>query len=123
MIKHIDFVAVPVQDMARARSFYEGKLGLQASGVYGDQFVEYDVGGTTVALGRVEAMGMPFAPVTTGSLALGVDDVEAFSAQLRAQGVAFPAQAMDSGVCHMVMFHDSEGNALMLHHRYAPEPA
>lgn len=28
---------------------------------------------------------------------------------------------MDSGVCHMAFFADPDGNALMLHHRYAPE--
>ena len=28
---------------------------------------------------------------------------------------------MDSGVCHMAHFRDPDGNALMLHHRYAPK--
>jgi hypothetical protein len=28
--------------------------------------------------------------------------------------------AVDTGVCHMAFFSDSEGNALMLHRRYAP---
>lgn len=27
---------------------------------------------------------------------------------------------LDSGVCHMAFFRDPAGNALMLHHRYAP---
>jgi hypothetical protein len=27
---------------------------------------------------------------------------------------------LDSGVCHMGFFSDPDGNALMLHHRYAP---
>ena len=27
---------------------------------------------------------------------------------------------IDSGVCHMAPFSDPDGNALMLHHRYAP---
>jgi hypothetical protein len=30
---------------------------------------------------------------------------------------------MDSGVCHMAHFRDPDGNALMLHHRYAPKDA
>jgi hypothetical protein len=30
---------------------------------------------------------------------------------------------MDSGVCHMAVFADPDGNALMLHHRYAPPGA
>ena len=30
---------------------------------------------------------------------------------------------IDSGVCHMAPFKDPDGNALMLHHRYAPKDA
>ena len=30
---------------------------------------------------------------------------------------------MDSGVCHMAHFRDPDGNALMLHSRYAPKAA
>ena len=29
-------------------------------------------------------------------------------------------EILDTGVCHMAFFSDSEGNALMLHRRYAP---
>ena len=50
----------------------------------------------------------------------GVDDVAAARAELEAAGVGFPAETMDSGVCHMAHFSDPDGNVLMLHHRYAP---
>ncbi len=30
------------------------------------------------------------------------------------------AAMIDSGVCHMAIFHDPDGNTLMLHKRYAP---
>jgi predicted enzyme related to lactoylglutathione lyase len=123
MITGIDFIAVPVQDMARARSFYEDKLGLKASSIFGEDFTEYDLGGTTLALGNVAAMGMTFAPVTTGMVALGVADVRQAADQLRAKGLNLDEKVTDSGVCYMVMFQDSEGNALVLHHRYAPENA
>jgi hypothetical protein len=42
---------------------------------------------------------------------------------LEAKGVSFAADTMDSGVCHMAVFSDPDGNALMLHHRYAPPGA
>jgi hypothetical protein len=29
-------------------------------------------------------------------------------------------ETLDSGVCHMAFFSDPDGNALMLHRRYAP---
>jgi hypothetical protein len=34
---------------------------------------------------------------------------------------AFDGDIIDSGVCFMAMFRDPDGNALMLHHRYAPK--
>jgi predicted enzyme related to lactoylglutathione lyase len=53
-------------------------------------------------------------------IALHVDDVAAARGELEAQGVAFAGETMDSGVCHMAHFADPDGNALMLHSRYAP---
>jgi hypothetical protein len=32
----------------------------------------------------------------------------------------FDGETFDTGVCHMAFFRDPDGNALMLHHRYAP---
>jgi hypothetical protein len=40
-------------------------------------------------------------------------------AELEAQGVAFRGEILDSGVCHQAFFADPDGNALILHHRYA----
>jgi hypothetical protein len=37
--------------------------------------------------------------------------------------VTFQGDTFDTGVCHMAFFADPEGNALMLHHRYAPRTA
>jgi predicted enzyme related to lactoylglutathione lyase len=63
---------------------------------------------------------MPFAPQKNGHLALHVEDVAAARAQLESQGVAFMGDTIDTGVCHMALFTDPDGNDLMLHHRYAP---
>ena len=35
-------------------------------------------------------------------------------------GVDFVGETLDTGVCHMAFFSDPDGNAMMLHHRYAP---
>ena len=32
----------------------------------------------------------------------------------------FAGETLDTGVCHMALFTDPDGNDLMLHHRYAP---
>ena len=39
-----------------------------------------------------------------------------------AKGVEFAGETSDTGVCFMAFFEDPDGNALMLHHRYAPPP-
>ena len=41
-------------------------------------------------------------------------------AELEAKGVEFDGDTFDTGVCHMALFEDPDGNALMLHHRYKP---
>ena len=66
------------------------------------------------------AIGREFKP-SGHPIALHVEDVEAARAKLEAQGVEFHAETIDSGVCHMAFFSDPDGNALMLHNRYAPK--
>ncbi len=40
--------------------------------------------------------------------------------ELEAKGVEFAGETFDTGVCYMAFFEDPDGNALMLHHHYAP---
>ena len=47
-------------------------------------------------------------------------DVEEARRELEAKGVAFDGDTLDTTVCHMAFFRDPDGNALMLHRRYAP---
>jgi len=53
-------------------------------------------------------------------VALQVRDVADARATLEERGVTFMGDVFDSGVCHMAFFTDPDGNALLLHHRYAP---
>lgn len=68
---------------------------------------------------NAEAMGLGHNP-NTNHIALHVDDVPTARAALEARGVTFAGDIFDTGVCHMAFFADPDGNALMLHHRYAP---
>ena len=52
-------------------------------------------------------------------MALRVADVADAKQKLEARGVEFTGEH-DTGVCKMAFFKDTEGNALMLHRRYAP---
>jgi predicted enzyme related to lactoylglutathione lyase len=116
----VDFITVPTRDFAKASEFYGDVLGLERSKQWGDKpAAEFETGTLTIAVMQSDAFGQEFQR-HTHPIALHVDDVEAARAELEGKGVAFPADTMDSGVCHMAHFEDPDGNALMLHHRYAP---
>ena len=66
-----------------------------------------------------ETLNIEFRP-TSVPIALHVEDIEAARAELESRGVSFAADTLDTSVCHMAFFKDPDGNALMLHHRYAP---
>jgi predicted enzyme related to lactoylglutathione lyase len=119
----VDFICVPTRDYKQASEFYREVLGLPFSKSWGEMPAgEFETGTLTIAVMQSDAFGIEFQrhghPV-----ALHVDDVEAARAELEAKGVEFHAATMDSGVCHMAHFSDPDGNALMLHHRYAPPDA
>lgn len=119
-ITGVDFVAVPTRDFEAADAFYGSVLGLERSKRWGEMPAgEFETGSLTIALMQSDAFGMEFSP-HSHPIALQVDDVEAARAELEEKGVTFPADTLDSGVCHMAHFHDPDGNTLMLHHRYAP---
>lgn len=112
----LDFVALPVEDMARARAFYEGVLGLVPTTVHEAVWTEYVLpDDSALALGDVRVMGLEFAPVEGGSVGLATPDVEALFEQLKAKGHASAEAVMETPVCFMGFVKDSEGNALVLH--------
>ena len=113
----LDFVAVPSTDSDRTRAFYVDTLGLRP-----DDKAEYEfwIGDTCFGIWEPARLGMEFAPSKNAHPAIHVDDVAATRAELEAKGVAFNGETLDTGVCHMALFTDPDGNDLMLHHRYAP---
>ncbi len=113
----LDFVGILSQDADRSRSFYVDTLGLRA-----DDKSDYEVwiGETCFSIWEPAKFGMDFQPQKNAHPAIHVDDVAAARAELEAKGVEFFGEGMDTGVCHMALFTDPDGNDLMLHHRYAP---
>ena len=85
-------------------------------------YAEFETGNVTLSVWKPEAMGLPFNP-SPNPLALHVADVAATRSELEQRGVAFNGDILDTSVCHMAFFADPDGNALMLHHRYAPRAA
>jgi catechol 2,3-dioxygenase-like lactoylglutathione lyase family enzyme len=116
----VDFICVPTRDYEKASAFYGDTLGLPISKRWGNMPAgEFETGTLTLAVMQSDAFGLEFQP-HTHPIALHVDDVAAARAELEAEGIAFQGDIVDSGVCHMAYFADPDGNALMLHHRYAP---
>jgi predicted enzyme related to lactoylglutathione lyase len=116
-MERTDFVSVPVQDMERAKTFYWDTLGMDSPD-WTAGWPEIETGNVSLYLVDPTAMGTKFAP-HTAPIALRVPDVAAAQRTLARRGVRFAGEH-DTGVCKMALFADSEGNALMLHHRYAP---
>ena len=117
MFKKVAFTMYPVTDVARARGFYEGTLGLEAGSV-GNQgegwWIEYDLpGGGCLAL--TNFTGDKPSDTAGGTIALEVEDLDRLMADLKGKGVRFKSDVIHSPVCRMALCLDSEGNAILLH--------
>jgi catechol 2,3-dioxygenase-like lactoylglutathione lyase family enzyme len=119
LVTGVDFVGVPTRDLEAATRFYGTVLGLPRSAHKDGLFAEFETGNLTLSVFNPGAMGLEHHE-QKNSIALHVDDVESARATLEARGVSFERDTLDTGVCHMAFFADPDGNALMLHHRYAP---
>ena len=119
-VEHVDFVSVPVTDLERSTAWYRDTLGVPQTGEGG--FPEFKLGDNTfLYLVDPTGYGGQFTTPNTVGLALRVPDVAEARAALEAKGVEFDGDTYDTGVCHMAMFKDPDGNSLMLHRRYAPK--
>jgi len=119
MITGVDFIGLPTRDLEAAVAFYGETLGLRRSKYMPERHhAEFETGNLTINTMVAEKMGLPFE-LNKNPIALHVDDVAEARAQLESRGVSFSGDTFDTGVCHMAFFTDPDGNALMLHHRYA----
>ena len=110
----------PVSDLARARAFYEGKLGFRPKLEVGGGVV-YEFGDKTACF----LYPTPNAGTSLASQAFWqVDDVEREVAELKARGVEFedydmpgeksPSGVVTAGGAKAAWFKDSEGNTLAI---------
>jgi catechol 2,3-dioxygenase-like lactoylglutathione lyase family enzyme len=119
-ITKTDFVFLPITNFAKAEEFYSGVLGLECSKRYDNELGgEFETGSLTIQVVDMTKFGQEMEP-STGAIAFHVDDVEGARSELESKGIEFQGETMDSGVCYQAFFTDPDGNALILHHRYAP---
>lgn len=116
----LPFFVYPVSDMARTRAFYSGVLGLKETAAWEDKWVEFDVGTGTLALSTMMEGCTPGARGAASALETPAFD-EAVSL-LKARGVVFLLEPVDTGVCRFARFADPDGNHLVLHRAHAPAP-
>jgi predicted enzyme related to lactoylglutathione lyase len=114
------YVYFPARDMARARQFYEGKLGLVPKQEINGGVVYAFANGTAAFL-----YPTPNAGTSKASQAFwDVADVDAEIAELKKRGVVFedydmpgersPSGAITAGGAKAAWFKDSEGNILAI---------
>ena len=110
---------IPAKDVARARQFYEGKLGFRVKEVINGGVVYASAGGTACFL-----YPTPNAGTSQASQAFwDVKDIEAEVAELKRRGVTFENYGMPgtdangittAGGAKAAWFKDSEGNILAI---------
>ena len=119
-IKKINTVVIPVADQDRAIEFYVEKLGFEkrVDVPFGDgyRWVEVAPGDadTTIALAP-PPQGRPTGNRETG-IGLQTDDIDAYHAELKANGVDVDAEVgrMGDPVPPLFWLRDPEGNILMV---------
>ncbi len=111
-IKEIGFVGISVTDMATARAFYEGVLGLKPDlALTGERWTEYTVGTGTIA---IACIGDEWRPSDQGTAAaLEVENLEDAIARLRERNIRY--DEAESPVCRMAIIQDPDGNKLIIH--------
>ncbi len=119
-VQRVDYIRVPVTDMDAANHFYGEVLGLTRNpNSPSDDWVEYEAGNVTLAVMTPHTHDYEFEPLPGTTIALGVADVAEAKAKLEAAGIEVN-DMWDSGVCQGAGLRDPAGNAILLHHRYAP---
>jgi catechol 2,3-dioxygenase-like lactoylglutathione lyase family enzyme len=115
-VERVDFVSFLTQDIARAKEFYAGTLGLELESE-GESDMEFRCGQVTLDIFDPSSIGQPFAPSPAG-MAIRVADVDAARAELESKGVVFDGDTIVTSVCKQAWFRDPDGNAIMLHRRF-----
>ncbi|RVT92871.1 VOC family protein [Sphingomonas crocodyli] len=115
MLRKVAFTLYMVSDMAAARGFYEGVLGLESGAGAASPWVEYDLpGGGCFAITTV----MPVSPhpASGAMIAFEVNDLDATIADVRAKGGRIAEGEIVKGPhCRMINVFDPDGNTMILH--------
>ncbi len=118
VIPSIAFFCYPVQDMSRARQFYETILGLRLESDFRGEWIEYDLAGSTFAITTMNTAHQ--AGAKGGVVAFEADDLDDFARRLKAQQVRFGLEITETPICRMAVVSDPDGNDVVIHQRKTP---
>jgi catechol 2,3-dioxygenase-like lactoylglutathione lyase family enzyme len=117
-IHAIDYTVIFVRDMAAMRAFYEGILAFPLLRELSPGWIEYQLGGNTLALARPSRTAKD-APTPAGSASLQLafkvspPDVDRCADELVRQGVDLLSPPTDQPFGHRTLFfRDPDGNLL-----------
>ena len=117
-IRAIDYTIIFVRDMPAMRCFYEGILRFPLSRELSPGWIEYRVGGNTLALAKPSRTAAD-APIPTGSAALQLAfkvsavEVDQCADELLRHGVDLLSPPTDQAFGHRTLFfRDPDGNLL-----------
>jgi catechol 2,3-dioxygenase-like lactoylglutathione lyase family enzyme len=117
-IRAIDYTVIFVRDMTAMRRFYEDIIGLALQRELSPNWLEYQLGGNTLALAW-PSLTASDVPTPAGSAALqlafkvSAADVDACADELVRQGVALVSPPTDQSFGHRTLFfRDPDGNLL-----------
>lgn len=128
-IAAIDYTVILTRDLPAMRRFYEEVLGFAPLRELSPRWIEYRIGGNTLAL-ALPGRTAGDAPVPRGSAALQLafrvprDDVDRCAEALLARGIALLEPPTDQPFGHRTLFfRDPDGNLLEVYAEIAPAPS
>ena len=115
MITEIAFYVYPVSDMARARGFYEEVLDLKVESNFGDEWIEYGIGGGTFAITTTDLEHKH--GLHGGVIAFEVLDLDMTLNRFKQLDLRFVREVFATPVCRMAIVADPDGNHIIVHKR------
>ena len=120
-IRQIDYTVIFARDLPAMRHFYEAVMEFPLLRTLSDRWIEYRVGGTTLAL-TVHGGRFPDPPPAPGALSLQLAfrvpplAVAECAASLQAKGIELIAPLTDHPFGHRtIFFRDPDGNVLEIY--------
>ncbi len=118
-IRAIDYTVIFVRDMTAMRRFYEEVLSFPLTRELSPGWIEYQIGGNTLALARPNRWTANDAPVPDGSASVQLafkvspSEVDACADELVCHGVTIVSPPTDQSFGHRTLFfRDPDGNLL-----------